>query len=118
MATIRTGENKEDYSLGDEHKATGWASYAWRHNLSTSVRLAYLHVSNIDGADPRIAAPVQTADPNFYGKERLDLYAGLNWASQSGHRLALEVGAPVYQHLDGPQLETDWTLTAGYQYMF
>ncbi|MFW5431894.1 MAG: hypothetical protein ACKE5M_08795 [Methylophilaceae bacterium] len=118
MATIRTSENDEDYTLGDEHKFTGWASYSWLHNLSTSVRLAYMDIGNIDGADPKIAAPVQTADPNNYGEERLDLYAGINWAHHSGHRLALEVGAPVYQHLDGPQLETDWTLTAGYQYAF
>lgn len=118
LATIRTGENSENYTLGDEHKLSGWASYSWRHDISTSVRFAYLNVDNVDGADPKIAAPVQTADPNNYGKERLDLYAGINWASHSGHRLALEVGAPVYQHLDGPQLETDWTLTAGYQYAF
>ena len=63
MATIRTSENSENYTLGDEHKITGWASYSWHHNLSTSVRLAYLDVDNIDGADPKIAAPVQTADP-------------------------------------------------------
>lgn len=118
MATIRTGENDEDYTLGDEHKLTGWASYAWLHNVSTSVRLAYMDVGNIDGADPKITAPVQTADPNNFARERLDLYAGINWAHNAGHRLALEVGAPVYQHLDGPQLETDWTLTAGYQYAF
>lgn len=118
MATIRTGENDEDYTLGDEHKVSGWASYALQHNLSASARLAYLDVSNIDGADPKIAAPVQTADPDNYGKKRLDLSVGLNWAHQAGHRLALEVGAPIYQHLDGPQLETDWTLTAGYQFAF
>jgi len=116
MATIRTGENSEDYTLGDEHKVTGWASYAWTHSISTSIRLAYLNVDNIDGADSKITAPVQTADPDNYGKERLDLIAGINWAHQDGHRLALEVGAPIYQHLDGPQLETDWTLTVGYQY--
>lgn len=118
MATIRTGENSEDYTLGDEHKVNTWVSYAWQHHLSTSVRLAYSDVANIDGADPKMMAPVQTTDPDNYGRERLDLYAGVNWASQAGHRLALEVGAPIYQHLDGPQLETDWTLTAGYQYAF
>jgi hypothetical protein len=31
-------------------------------------------------------------------------------------RLALEGGMPVYQHLDGPQLETDWLITAGWQF--
>lgn len=118
MATIRTGENSEDYTLGDEHRFTGWASYSWKHNLSTSIRLAYQDVSNIDGEDEDMRAPVQTTDPDNYGRERLDLYAGVNWAHSGGHRLALEVGAPIYQHLDGPQLETDWTLTAGYQYAF
>lgn len=38
--------------------------------------------------------------------------------SFKGHRLALEVGYPVYQDLDGPQLETDWMLTGGWQYAF
>lgn len=118
MATIRTSENSEDYTLGDEHKFTGWASYSWLDSISTSVRLAYMDVGNIDGADPKITAPVTTADPNNFARERLDLYAGINWAHNDGHRLALEVGAPVYQDLDGPQLETDWTLTAGYQYAF
>ncbi len=117
-ATIRAGENDEDYTLGDEHKLTGWASYSWLPSLSTSVRLAYMNVDNIDGSDPQITAPVTTADPNNYGKDRLDLHAGINWAHNSGHRLALEIGAPVYQHLDGPQLEMDWTLTAGYQYAY
>lgn len=118
MATIRTGENSEDYTLGDQHQLSGWAAYSLRHDLSASLRLAYQHVSNIDGEDDQITAPVQTADPNNYGKKRVDLYAGLNWISQSGHRLSAEIGAPVYQHLDGPQMETDWTFTAGYQYAF
>lgn len=118
MATIRTGENSEDYRLGNEHKVNAWASYSWLHNVSTSVRLAYSDVSSIHGADPEMRAPVQTTDPDNYGMERLDMMAGINWALPSGHRLALEVGAPIYQHLNGPQLETDWTLTAGYQYAF
>jgi hypothetical protein len=32
-----------------------------------------------------------------------------------GHRLAAEFGVPVYQNLNGPQMETDWTLTVGWQ---
>lgn len=118
MATIRTGENSENYTLGNQHQVSSWAGYSLRHDLSASLRLAYQHVSNIDGEDSDIRAPVQTADPNNYGAKRVNLYAGLNWISQSGHRLALELGAPIYQHLDGPQMETDWTLSAGYQYAF
>jgi hypothetical protein len=33
-----------------------------------------------------------------------------------GHRLAFEASLPVYQNLNGPQLEVDWTLTIGWQY--
>jgi len=32
-----------------------------------------------------------------------------------GQRIAAEFGAPVYQNLDGPQLQTDWTVTVGWQ---
>ena len=35
-----------------------------------------------------------------------------------GHRLALGPGAPVHQDLDGPQLETDWMATLGWQLAF
>ncbi len=118
MATIRTGENGEDYTLGDMHEVTTWASYSIRDDISASLRLAYQDLGNIDGEDAQVRAPIQTADPDNQGRKRWDLSAGVNWVSQAGHRLAFEVGVPIYQDLDGPQLETDWTLTAGYQYAF
>ena len=34
----------------------------------------------------------------------------------NNHRLALEVSTPLSQNLDGPQLETDWMATIGWQY--
>jgi len=35
-----------------------------------------------------------------------------------GNRFAVEGLFPVYQHVDGPQLEQDWMVTAGWQYAF
>lgn len=35
-----------------------------------------------------------------------------------GAKLAIEGGFPVYQSLDGPQLETDWLITAGLKWAF
>ena len=65
---------------------------------------------------------IHTADPNLRGGQRLDLSVGVNWQARSealrGHRLALEWGVPVLQDLDGPQLETDWILTLGWQKSF
>jgi len=118
-AVLRTGENDEDYTLGDIHRLTAWLSHRWQAALSGSLRLEYRRRGNIDGADPEITAPVQTADPDRQGGEWLELYAGLNWAGQgdrAGHRLALEYGVPLAQDLDGPQLEIDHNLALGYQY--
>jgi hypothetical protein len=47
---------------------------------------------------------------------------GLNFemAGQTlrGQRLAVEFLMPIYQNLNGPQLEDDWKLVAGWQYAF
>ena len=115
-------ENYRDYSLGDEHRLTAWGSYAWKPWISTSLRVAGQTIDEISGQDPNIVAPVQTADPDNQGGERVDLLLGVNLIGQTGpiagHRLAFEFGAPIYQHLNGPQLETDWTFTLGYQKAF
>lgn len=120
--TIRLSENDEDYSLGNKHMLTSWASYSWFHWLSTSFRIKGETLGKIDGIDPTIVAPVQTADPNNQGGETLSVLFGMNLAGQTGvlrgHRLALEAGFPVHQDLNGPQLETDLVITAGWQYAF
>ena len=112
-------ENDEGYSLGDIHQATVWAQYQWAPWISTSARLAATRQDSIEGIDLNIVAPVQTADPNNYGGERMDLLVGVNLMGQRGatcgHRLAAEFGVPVYQDLNGPQLETDWLVTIGWQ---
>ena len=119
--TIRT-EKDNGYQWGDKQSITGWASYAPRHWLSFSTRLEFNTMGKIDGSDSRIVAPVQTADPNNYGGERIDLKLGLNLAGQSdwtiGHRIAIEGGIPVLQDLNGPQMETDYMISVGWQYAF
>ena len=118
-AIIRTGENDEDYTLGDEIHASSWVSYALSNSFSVNSRVAYLNRWNIDGQDDTILAPVQTADPSRQAVDRIDLNVGLSWlARDNKNRLALELGAPVYQKLDGPQLETDLQATLGWQYAF
>lgn len=118
-ATIRLGENDEGYAHGDIHETTSWMQYQWRQGMSTSLRVAGRTQGSIDGIDTRIVAPVQTADPNNFGGERVDILVGMNLVGQQGdlcgHRAAIEFGVPVYQNLNGPQMETDWTLTFGWQ---
>ena len=120
--TVRLGENDEDYTLGDEQRLTGWTSYRWADWISTSVRFTYTDRDSIDGRDPRIAAPVTTANPDNYGGERFDAGIGVNLVGQEGgirgHRLALEYQWTLDQDVDGVQMEMQSMLTAGYQYAF
>ncbi|MDY6942446.1 MAG: transporter [Pseudomonadota bacterium] len=123
IATIRMGENSEDYTLGDRIDATAWVAKPWTGSLSTSLRLGLANWGNIDGFDPDLnPAMIPTADPSLRGGERVDVGIGANLYGREGvlrgHRLALEVTVPVKQRLDGPQLEADWTAIAGWQYSF
>jgi len=122
QGTLRLGRNDADYSLGDALDATAWLAWKATDSLSLSTRLAGSVWGNVDGRDSRLALIVPTARPDLRGGERVDLLFGLNWIFADGplesHRLAIEGGLPIYQSLDGPQLETDWTLTVGWQYAF
>ncbi len=123
IATLRTGTNDEGYALGNRANLTGWMSYLWRQELSTSLRLAYVTWGNLDGDDDEIPPMMSpAANPRAQGGERLDIGIGANWyvptGALRGHRLGLEFLVPVDQRLDGPQLETDWSAVLGWQYAF
>lgn len=119
---LRIHDNDQDYRLGNEATLNAWTSWSPAPAWSMSLRAEAKVTGSVEGRDVRIAAPVQTANPDFSGGERISAYAGLNWVGQrgvlAGHRLAVEAGAPVYQDLNGPQMEQDWTVTIGWQYAF
>jgi hypothetical protein len=119
-ATIRTGENDHHYTLGNAYMATLWGARNFRRNLSGSLRLAYNGIGDIDGADPAPSVNpdvVPTARTDLRAGNRIDAGLGLNiyMPRYSAFRIALEGLMPVYQNLDGPQLETDWTILVGIQ---
>lgn len=120
-SVLRVENNSQGWSRGDEHNLTAWLNRLWTPNISTSIRMTGYDRGNLTGQDPLIVAPVQTADPDRQGATRLDMGLGLNLlgtGSLAGHRLAFEFSFPLDQDLDGPQLESDWMLTGGYQYAF
>jgi hypothetical protein len=122
---IRLNENHAGYRLGNEYALTAWGAIDAAEWVSLSLRAEWRQNLNISGREESSSvnpAIVPTADPGRQAAASLGLLGGVNFALPggllSGVRLALEVGVPVYQHLDGPALETDWTTTAGVQYAF
>jgi len=125
-AVIHLDENDNGYTLGDSAKLTGWVSRRINAWSAVSIRLTGSSWGNVDGRDdqmpvipmgPLAGQPMAgAADPNARGGSRLDLSLGLNlWDTETGSRFAVEAGAPVYQNLDGPQLGSEWFVTAGFQ---
>lgn len=109
------GKNERDYRLGDVLNLTTWGAYRWHDQLSSSLRLNYRDWDDVDQTNPPTVLPVPTADPERRAGSRLDVGLGTNVAFKNGHRLAFEALLPAHQDLDGPQLETDWTVTIGWQ---
>lgn len=123
IATIRTGENDRDWRLGHRADATAWAAYRWAPSVSTSLRLIGAAWGDVHGQDDDIEPDMSPlADPDALSGERVDAAIGVNFYVPSGtlrgHRLGIEAMVPLHERFDGPQLETDWAVTAGWQYAF
>lgn len=118
-ARIRTGENAEGYRLGNNFLTTAWAMYQPIPAAALTARLQLDQLGGIEGQDSMIVGPVPTADPANYGGSRLMGLVGLNLAGQGGaireHRLAFELGIPLAQNLNGPQMPCTWHFMVGWQ---
>lgn len=108
--------NDEGWRFGNRHMVTGWVGYAFAPRLNGTLRVAGSTSGTIKGFDDDIMGPFQGTHTEFYGGERIEVFAGMN-----GHlklegfgmaRIGVEAGVPVYQNLNGPQLERDWSLAA------
>ncbi|GAB5470877.1 MAG: transporter [Rhodospirillales bacterium] len=121
-STIRLFRNSQDYALGNLHQLTAWGSYEPLPWISGSLRLTGQTSGQIKGQDPNIAGPVQTANPDNYGGQRLDAGFGVNLVGQDGilrgNRLGLEFTVPFYQNLNGPQMAANWAVVVGFQKSF
>jgi nitrous oxide reductase accessory protein NosL len=122
--TYRAGHNGNGYSLGDSAKVTGWLQRALGP-AATWLRFAYNYTGRINGSDPEIdklldpvtGASTPDADPNNYGGHRIDGFVGVSY-TYGPFSLGVEGGIPLYQYLNGLQLQNSWYLTAGVQGMF
>ncbi|MEM1043688.1 MAG: transporter [Bacteroidota bacterium] len=126
-AKVRLGENSNDYRFGNVYGGTAWGAYKINDLVSASVRAEAMTWGDVDGADPAYAMAVAnrvvpTVFSDLRGGTRLDAGLGVNFFVPSGSLHNLRVGAevmlPVFQDLDGPQLEVDSMIEVGLQYSF
>lgn len=96
--------------------------FIYRAYPNQALRVTGETESKIDGIDANIVAPVQTADPDNYGGDRVSLSLGLNTVVPSGtlkgHRFSMEATLPVYQDLNGPQMKRDHAIVFGWSKAF
>jgi hypothetical protein len=123
IATVRLGRNDNDYRLGNQYRLTTWAAYGITDWLAPYIRFDGRVWENVHGRDtdlnPRASAE---ANPRIQAGKRVDALFGLTVYAPKGvakgTRVMVEGGFPVYEHLKGPQLGTDYILSAGVTYAF
>ena len=97
----------QGWRYGGLNDITGWGGYTWLPGLQTTLRVDGMTQGRIGGFDPLIVGFAQGANPMFYGGQWVSMFGGVNLAGKYFNvpkaSLALEVGLPVYQNLNGPQ---------------
>ncbi len=124
--SIPMNENSRGYRRAPITSSTLWAAHRLNYWLSVSIRPLFESWGNIAGADEALNSEMApTMHPRFQGGARGSLLVGSNLvfpnrlgSPLAGHRLALELRFPIYQHLDGPQMALDWSVVVGWQYAF
>ncbi len=108
QADLPIGTNYRGYSVGNSYAINGWYSWLLGERWSTSVRFEGLLRENFSGADPDLnPAMAPMARTDMRGGDAVNLGIGLLILLKDGSRLNAEWVNPIYQDLDGVQLETD-----------
>ena len=129
-AVIRLeSENDNGYRLGNVFGATTWAGTNLNEWIGLNTGLNYTYTGKLKGSQKDVSSnlmmgrkTVTSAYGDNYGGERLDAIFGINCYVPSGalkgQRLAADIRLPLWQDLNGYQLETDIVLTIGWQMSF
>lgn len=122
LATLRTGENDNDYRLGNVYKLNTWAAYRLLKQVSFSGRAEAAIIDPIKGADPELNPMMSpTANPKNTGAEIVKTFVGFNFtftqnSTLKNLRFGAEAGLPVYANYDGLQMKEDLSFNLGLKY--
>ncbi len=109
-AIIPLGNNSRDFRFGNIYTVAVRAGFAPLDWLGAQVGLDLMTKDNISLATIPDPIPAPTHDPNSQGFRRLGLTGRITLGPVFGARLAAEAGIPIFQSVDGTQLENEWFL--------
>ncbi len=115
------GRNGLRYREGLRLAGTLWGAVRIVSGLSASLRTEWVRHDNISGFDRTLRPSFDPSEnAGNRGGDRFSVLPGVSFGlpQLSGQRIAVEVGIPVYQRLDGPQLERDWSIKMAWQWTF
>ncbi len=122
MYTARIHDNDRDYRLGDEARLDLYGMYQFRSNLLAQLQLNAEHRGDIDGQMDEMlsgatghvtqgmaGSPLTTPqyDSNNYGGKKVLATVGLQWQPAALNIIDINIGVPLYQDLNGLQLEEE-----------
>lgn len=123
MYTARLYDNDRDYRLGDEFRLDLYAMFQFRHDALFQLQLNAAYQGKIDGemdeavtgasgravkGNPNSPYMTPLWDPDNYGGRRIMATLGFQWQPLPLHIIDFTVGLPLFQDLNGPQLEEDY----------
>ena len=120
---VRLGLNDHDYRLGNQWNVSASSARRLTRAVGAVLRVEAGGWGNIHGADPDLnPMMVPTADPRLRGGSQVVISPGIEFyfsdGMLGGNRFGLEVGFPIHQSFQGPQLESDWTVRSGWSVTF
>lgn len=128
-ATLRLeSENSEGYRRGHQLQLQSWASYQLHSDWTVNAGLSYHSSGKLQGEQQSVTKnmmgkrTVPTAWSENYGGDALELLVGSFFDLPStyfpGQRIAVDVRLPLYQNLNGVQMDTDWKFSLGWELRF
>lgn len=121
---LRLYNNSRDYKKGNEYSSLLWYSYVVKKYLILTSRLEATFNSSYSGKDSEMSpTQIPTADPNLQSGIKSFAGLGINILPFSNpkmeqFRITLEAKIPIYQNLDGPQMNTGYILNVSVSQVF
>ena len=125
---IRFGENSRDYRLGNQFGASAWGSTRVLSWLEPSIKFDYRYSDRIHGADQELLVPgpfpfpAAIANPRFYGGHKAFAIFGVRIDPSDGlfqnHAIELLYAEPIYQSLNGIQIQEDYHFNISWKWDF